>query len=168
MLLKKLSLISLLIVVIASSASVGVARSESAQATTYPVSKVISREALTKYKHVDVSVKENDKDVTYSGVPLRELLAEMVPETKLDVMPGWKELARKELVFEAKGTDGYPGLVTALEVAMNKDGTSYVLATERESKPLEFNVQLICSHDQAHTRWVKDVVSLRVVSVSEK
>src|SRR5208283_1375918 len=66
------------------------AQAESVQVQTkLPVSKTISQKALEKYSSISVTVEEDGKAVKYSGVPLRTLLAEMVPELKLETMPGW-------------------------------------------------------------------------------
>ena len=131
-----------------------------------PVTRAISRDAMLKsYKPLTVTVDEDGKKVKYTGVPLRVVFQEMLPEYKLQSMPQWKELARKNLVVEVVGSDGYPGLVTALELAMNADGDRFILATDRNGKPNEKGVQLICKMDQAHVRWVREIVSLRVVAV---
>ena len=136
-------------------------------ATKLPVSKTISQKELEKYKQISVTVEEDGKKFKYSGVPLRELLADMMPEVKLDTMPEWKALARQELIMEATGDDGYSGLVTALEVAMNKPGDRFFLATLQDGKPVESGIRLICKMDEAHLRWVRQVVSLRIVAVSK-
>jgi len=137
-------------------------------ATELPVSKAISLEALKKYKQISIDVETEGKKVRFSGVPLRVILGEMVPELNLENMPGWKALSRQELVMEALGSDGYPGLITATELAINKSGDRFLLATERDGKPNEFGVQLICKMDEARTRWVREVASLRVVSLAKK
>jgi hypothetical protein len=82
--------------------------------TLLPAIKAISQKGLGQYKPVSVTIEENGREVKYSGVPLRLMLAEMVPEIKLETMPEWKALSRKELIMEVKGDDGYPGLVTAI------------------------------------------------------
>jgi hypothetical protein len=133
--------------------------------TQLPVSKTISLKALEKYTSISVTVEEEGKEVKYTGVPLRTLLSEMIPELKLDTMPGWKALSRQELVMEVKGDDGYPGLVPAIDVAINKSGDRFVLATHKDGKPIEAGVHLICKMDEARTRWVRQAVSVRVVAL---
>lgn len=128
-----------------------------------PLSKSISTTALAAYKSITISVEEKGKKVRYSGVPLRTLFAEMLPQLKIDSMPDWKALSFKELVIELKGDDGYPGLVTATEMAINTDGDRFLLATERNGKPIETGVQLVCKADPEHVRWVRQVVSLRIL-----
>jgi hypothetical protein len=136
-------------------------------ATQLPAIKAISQKALEKYQPMSVTIEEAGKEVKYSGVPLRVMFAEMVPEIKLDTMPEWKALSRKELIMEVKGDDGYPGLVPAIDLAINKAGDRFILATHRDGKPIESGVQLICKRDEAHTRWVRQVVSLRVLAVAQ-
>jgi hypothetical protein len=139
-----------------------------ATTTQLPVSKAISSAALKKYEQVSVTVEADGKKVSYSGVPLRAILADMVPELNLNTMPGWKSLSKQELVMEVLGSDGYPGLVTGTEIAINKSGDRFLLATQRDGKPNESGIQLICRMDEARTRWVREVVSLRVVTVANK
>ena len=129
--------------------------------------KTISPKELAKYKSVSVSVEQDGKQVKYTGVPLRVILAEMLPHVKLESMPEWKALSRRELVMVVKGDDGYPGLVTAIELSINKTGDRFVLATQKDGKLIESGVQLICKGDDASTRWVRNVVSLRVSTVSK-
>lgn len=136
--------------------------------TQLPVSKTISLEALKKYEPVSVEVEADGKKINYTGVPLRVMLGEMMPELNLSDMPGWKDLSRLELVMEVLGSDGFPGLVTGTELAINKSGDRFLLATERDGKPNENGIQLICRMDEARTRCVKQVVSLRLVSLAKK
>jgi hypothetical protein len=135
--------------------------------TKLPVSKKISLKALEQYKSITVTVEEDGKKATYVGVPLRVMLAEMLPELGLESMPGWHALSEQELVIEVKGDDGYPGLVTATEVAINKTGDRFLLATQKDGKPFKSAVQLICKMDESRTRCVRQIVSLRVVSVAK-
>ncbi len=142
----------------------GQAASEQA-ATKLPVRKIISTKELGKYKLNSVVVDEDGKQVKYKGVSLRLLLSEMLPEVNLDTMQDWKTIARQELVMEVTGDDGYPGLATALEVAMNKSGEQFLLATHKDGKLIESGVQLVCKSDEAHARWVHQIVLLRLVAV---
>jgi hypothetical protein len=144
------------------------ASADQATATQLPVSKAISPDGLKKYEQVSITVETEGKKVKFSGVPLRVILAEMMPELNLSEMPGWKSLSKQELVMEVLGSDGYPGLVTGTELAINKSGDRFLLATERDGKPNESGIQLICRMDEARTRWVREVVSLRVVTVAKK
>jgi hypothetical protein len=104
-------------------------------------------------------VDDGGKRVKFTGVPLRAMLAEMIPQFKLETMAQWKALARQELVMEVTGDDGYPGLVTALELAINTSGDRLVLATLCDGKPLDSAVQLICKMDEERVRWVRQIVS---------
>jgi hypothetical protein len=165
--LRFLTLSFLIIVAGGGSLFLGEALAEPTQlATQLPASMKISAKALEKYTQITVEAEEQGNKVKFTGVPVRVLLTELVPDLKIDTMAEWKALTRKELVVEVKGDDGYPGLMTALAIAMNKSGDRYILATQRDGKPIEAGVQLICRLDEARVRWVRQVVSLRVVSIA--
>ncbi|MDR3613787.1 MAG: hypothetical protein P4L53_09470 [Candidatus Obscuribacterales bacterium] len=128
-------------------------------------SKTIGIADLRKYPHTTIETEEKETKVKYTGVPLRLLLAEMLPDCKLDSMPEWKALTKRELVMELRGNDGFPALVTATEIAINKSGDRFLLAIEKDGKPLDVAPQLICPFDEARTRCVRGVVSLKIVSL---
>jgi hypothetical protein len=138
-----------------------------AAATEIP-SKKIDLDALQKWQPITVAVDEHDAKVTYTGVPLRAVLKEMLNDTDIDSMPEWKKLARKALVMEVVGNDGFPGLIATTEIAMNKSGDRFILATQKDGTVIETGVHLICKADEAHTRWVRSVVSVRLISVANK
>ncbi len=142
--------------------------SPSAASKIEPLSKSISIQLLEKYQPITVSVEESGKEVKYMGVPLRALLAEMLPDVKIDLMPEWKALNRQELVMEVFGKDGYVGIVTATDMAINKTGDRFLLATRKDGKAIESGVQLICKMDEARVRWIRSVVLLRLVSVAAR
>lgn len=135
------------------------------KATRFPVSKPISQSEIAKYKTVSVTVDENGISVPYEGVPLRTLVSELIPNSDIDSVKGRKELARKKLVAEVTGEDGYPALIAAHEIAIDTDGERFILATRRDGKPLESGPQLVCNLDGVHTGWVTDVVQIRIVAV---
>jgi hypothetical protein len=139
-------------------------------ATQLPVNKSISWKDMEKYKEktISVKVKEEGKEVSYSGVPLRLVLAEMIPELKMDSKEELKDLCRRELVMEIMGQDGYPALVTATELAINKRGDRFILATQKDGKAIESGLHLVCKADQGRFRWIRDAVSLKLVSLSGK
>jgi hypothetical protein len=138
-----------------------------------PVTKEISMKALEKYGSMDISVQDahangdEKKETKYAGVSLRTILTDIVPDLKLDSMPEWKSTARRKLVVIVKGSDGYPGLVTVAEIAINREGDRFLLATHRDGKLMESGPQLICKMDQARVRWIREVVSLRVIGLRD-
>ena len=152
----------------AEAAPETVSASTSAMTTQMPVSKAVSIKSLEKQETITISVTEEGKESKYTGVPVRVLLAEMLPEFKLDVMPEWKRLTRQELVMEVVGDDGYAGLVTATDLAINKAGDRFLLATQKDGVAVKSGVQLICKMDEARVRWIRGVVSLRLLSVAKK
>jgi hypothetical protein len=150
----------------AESSSSKEATSGNKSATLNPeVSKAISQKLLEKYSTISITIQEDAKEVKYTGVPLRVILAEMVPDIKIDNMPDWKGLARRELILEVMADDGFPGLATATEVAINQAGDRYLLATHKDGKLIESGVRLVCKLDEHHVRWIRDAVSVRVVSI---
>jgi hypothetical protein len=136
------------------------------------VSKDISMSALEKYSSIDISVQaptagDDKKEMRFSGVPLRTIVSDMVPDLKLESMPEIKTAAKRELVVEIKGADGYPALIPVEDIAINSKGDRFVLATHQDGKLIEPGPQLICKMDEAKTRWVHEVVSLRVVGIRD-
>ena len=137
------------------------------------VHKDVSMSALGKYGSIDISVQDpttdgNDKkEIKYTGVPLKTILSEMVPDIKLESMPEIKTAAKRELVVEVKGADGYPALIPVADIILNRLGDRFLLATHKDGKLIESGPQLICKMDQAKTRWVREVVSLRVVGLRD-
>jgi hypothetical protein len=149
------------------------AKSKTEQKAFSTVRKDISMSALEKYGSTDISVQDpkaegdDKKEMKYSGIPLRAILNEMVPDLKLESMAEIKTAAKRELVLEVKGADGYPALIPVADIAINRQGDRFVLATHVDGKLMQSGPQLICKMDQAKTRWVHDVVSLRVVGLRD-
>lgn len=131
-----------------------------------PAKKDINANALAAYKKIPVTVSWQGKKSKYDAVPLRALFQEMMPSVPIETMPDWKALSRLELVMEVKGSDGYPGLVTATELAINVAGDKFVLVTRKNDKTGNDEVDLICKSDDERVRWVRDVASLRVLSLA--
>jgi hypothetical protein len=162
----------------AAKGTIGVTQGADAKGKTehkaFPtVRKDISMSALEKYGSIDISVQDpkaegdDKKEMKYSGIPLRTILSEMVPDLKLESMPEIKTAAKRELVLEVKGADGYPALIPVADIAINRQGDRFVLATHVDGKLMQSGPQLICKTDQAKTRWVHEVVSLRVVGLRD-
>jgi len=115
-----------------------------------PAAKQFPRRA-GKYKEIAISVVDKDgKEVKYTGVPLRVVLAEMMPDVKLENMPNGKSIA-PELVMVAVvmmvirfGHDHRTGHKTRMAIA------SCWLLTRTQA--LESGVQLICKA-MSRTRW---------------
>lgn len=129
--------------------------------------KDISLDALRKYPQTTIETRDRGVTTKYTGVPLRLLLAELIPDTKLDSMPEWKALTRRGLVLELKGKDGFPSLVTVTELAINKTGDRFILAIEKDGKALDVAPQLICQFDEARVRCVRDIVTVKIFSLQQ-
>lgn len=87
--------------------------------------------ALKAMPRVSVTVTEDEGKVTYSGVPLRTILD--TKEGKTSMMEA-RGLVDAILLIHA--TDDYQVAVSATAVAMDAKGERYLLAFERNGKPL--------------------------------
>lgn len=159
---KDLSRVNVLIasVVLASAAPLSYAQ------TNVPLTAektAITTKSLAEYKTQSVVAKDHDKESKYSGVSLRSLVAKQVPG--IDSMSDWKNLAKDRLVIEVTGSDGFPALIPATELAMNQSGDKFLLATECDGKAIADGIRLICPQDEHHVRWVRQVESMRLVHV---
>lgn len=111
---------------------------------------------------VEVKVMEGGEAVTYKGVPLRSLLADRLKGP--NAMADLRNLADSVLVVRA--SDDYQAALSAAEVAMDESGQKYLLATERNGKPLDPKqgvVKLIVPGDPQHVRWVRMVSGVDLV-----
>ncbi len=71
-----------------------------------------------------------------------------------------------DVVLVVRGTDGYQASVSAAAVAMDEKGTRFLLATERDGKPLDADqgpVKLIIPEDSQHARWVRNLDQIDLV-----
>jgi hypothetical protein len=139
---------------------------EAARAESIPARRSISNATLAKYKTISVAVEENGKTNTYIGVPVRTILAEEIPA--IDSMPEWKKLARRALVLKFTAEDGFPALIAATEIATNKSGDRFLLATECDGKAIEGGIRLICPKDEHHVRWARQITSLKFISLEKQ
>lgn len=111
---------------------------------------------------VEVKVMEGGEAVTYKGAPLRSLLADRLKGP--NAMADLRGLADSVLVVRA--SDDYQAALSAAEVAMDESGQKYLLATERNGKPLDPKqgvVKLIVPGDPQHVRWVRMVSGVDLV-----
>ena len=129
--------------------------------------KEINTGMLAKYQQIPVTVNWQGKKTKYNAVPLRALFKEMLPDIPIDTMPDWKALSKKELLLEVKGSDGYPGLVTATEMAINTSGDKFILVSKHNDKSGKDEVDMICKGDEERVRWVRDVASMRIFCVAK-
>ena len=114
----------------------------------------------------EVRVMEDGRTVTYSGVALASLLEKQVPGS--GTMSGLRSIS--DAVILIRGTDGYQAAVSAAAVAMDPNGTRYLVATARDGKPLDKGqgpIRLIIPADPKHARWVKDVQKIRLVRLDK-
>ena len=118
--------------------------------------------AIAKASQVEVKVTEQGKAVTYKGVPLRSLLADRLKGP--NAMADLRGLADAVLVVRA--SDDYLATFSAAEVAMDETGQKYLLAVERDGKPLDARqgpAKVIVPGDPQHVRWVRMVSGVDLV-----
>jgi DMSO/TMAO reductase YedYZ molybdopterin-dependent catalytic subunit len=120
--------------------------------------------ALTR---VEVRVMENGGPVVYSGVPLRVVLKGKLPDPI--TMGALRGLA--DAVLAVSASDGYQTAVSAAAVAMDSKGERFLLALERDGKPLgneQGPVRLVVPGDPERVRWVRNVTGVDLVHLPRK
>jgi hypothetical protein len=107
--------------------------------------------------HFNAHAKANQ---TYSGVPLTDLL------TKLGV-PNGEHGKTLKLYLVVQGSDGYRVLFSLGEVTPIFNNSTVIVADSLEGKPItgEGSLQLVDSGDKVQSRWVRNPVSIKVLSV---
>lgn len=129
-----------------------------------PLRKTLTPADISAEKSINISAVWHGKKEKYSGVPLRLFFKEMLA-VPLETMPAWKELSKQELVMEVTGKDGYPGLITGTELAINTSGDKFVLFTKHDDQSGTDTVNLICRNDEFRVRCVQDIVRLRIIAI---
>lgn len=116
---------------------------------------------LAKMDQKTLTVKEGEQSIKYYGVPLRAVLATKLGDPKS--MAKLRELS--DAVLFVRGSDGYRAAVSAAEVAMDEKGERFLLALEREGKPLDERhapLQLVIPGDPKRVRWVRNVIAVEL------
>jgi DMSO/TMAO reductase YedYZ molybdopterin-dependent catalytic subunit len=115
---------------------------------------------------VERKVNEDGQIVVYSGVPLATILEKQAKG--VETMAGLRNLS--DAVVLVRGSDGYQAAVSAVAVGMDPKGERYFLAVARDGKPLgegQGPARLIVPDDPKHVRWVKNVVTIRLVRLDK-
>jgi len=124
-------------------------------------------EAWKKLPQVKVSVVEQGKTTVYAGIPLAHLIKTQLPGKNQMV-----ELrALSDTVLVVGATDGYQAVLAATAVAMDPKGERFLLAFERDGKPLGENqgpARLIVPGDPQRVRWVRMVNSLQLIRLNSR
>ena len=110
----------------------------------------------------EVIVDEDGEKVRYKGIPLRELLADQLKGG--NAMVNMRDLS--DAVLLVRATDNYQTAISAAEVAMDKTGERFILALERDGKPLpkeQGHVMLVIPSEASRVRWVRMIVSVDLV-----
>jgi hypothetical protein len=132
-------------------------------AGAYVHAESLSGAQFAQLPHLITTATEHDGTVShYAGVPLIDLL-------RRDGLPTGElrgALARTYVAVE--GSDGYIAIYSLTELDAKTAGCTPILADQRNGSPLTaatgpFHVVAPC--DSAQARWVRNVVSLTVVTV---
>jgi len=119
-----------------------------------PKSLPFDLKALRALPQVEVKVTDRGETTTYTGVPLRTLLKEELGDAGMAQL---KELADAVVTVEA--ADGYRVAYSAAALAMDEDGSKYLLAFTKNGKPLgdEGPARVIVPGEAQHVRWIRNV-----------
>jgi hypothetical protein len=113
--------------------------------------------AALPHKTVTVYNEHAKANQTYSGVPLMDLL------TRLGV-PSKPHGADLRLFLVAEGSDGYQAVYSVAEVNPNAHDATVIVADALAGNPLAAvgPFQLVATGDKLPTRWVRNLVAVRV------
>ena len=112
--------------------------------------------AALPHKQITVTDEHSKANVTYSGVPLMDLLIRLgVPEKTHGAG------LRTYLVVE--GADGYRVVYSLAEVNPAIREAPVLLADTLDGKPLAFTFQLVAQADKGQSRWVRGVAAIDVM-----
>jgi len=115
--------------------------------------------AALPHNNVSVFSEHLKANQTFSGVPLTDLL------TKLGV-PNDEHGKTLKLYLVVLGSDGYKVVYSLGEVTPSISSSTVIIADSLEGKQIagEGSLQLVDSGDKAHSRWVRNPVSIKVLS----
>lgn len=120
---------------------------------------------LAKFTRREVKAKGHDeKESIYGGVNLSDILLAAGAKLGKDELRG-KELAAYLLVEAA---DGYKATFAIAELSSEFTDRVILLADTRDGKPLAASQgfwQIIVPDDKKHGRWVRQVVSLKILKL---
>jgi hypothetical protein len=126
---------------------------------------ITAQQLTSAYKHVTVTVHNahTNADETYSGVPIDLVL--MAAHA-----PTGSELRGKALTTGviARGSDGYEVLFSLAEINPAFHSGQVIVADARDGKPLTDDgpFRIIATEDARPARWVRNLVTLTVVSTA--
>jgi hypothetical protein len=118
--------------------------------------------AMLPHQTVTVINSHTKASLTYSGVPLIELLKRLGVPSK----PQGKEL---KLYLVAKGSDGYEAVYSLAEAAPELHNATVIVADTLDGKPLADGgpLQLVTTGDKGLSRCVRSLASIRVLTANE-
>ena len=119
---------------------------------------------LKAMPRVELTVMEDGNKITYSGVPLSYLLKAHL--TGSNRMADLRKLSDAAILIQAK--DNYQAVFSAVEAAMDTDGTKYLIAFERDGRPLDDKqgpAKMIVPGDPIKVRWIRMIDKVSLVRV---
>jgi hypothetical protein len=120
--------------------------------------------AALPQKSVTVRNPHTQKDETYRGVALGDLLAKygfaVGQSTHRTMLHSY---------IAAEGTDQYWVLYSATEIEPSEHSADVIVATSMDGHPLgqEGQLKLVASADKKPQRWVRNLAAIRLVTVAE-
>ncbi|HEV2488094.1 MAG TPA: hypothetical protein VGT08_21410 [Terracidiphilus sp.] len=115
--------------------------------------------AALPHKTVTVHNEHTKADETYSGVPLMDLLTRLgVPAKSMGKAMGF--------YLVAVGSDGYKAVYSLAEVNPDVHDATVIVADTQDGKVLQTAgpLELIATGDKRPTRWVRNLVAVRVLT----
>ena len=148
----------------------GVAHADAEQSTTLSVSIngtswQLSRQDLHAMPQTSVTVHNvhRDRDETYSGVAVSDLLARCgLPFTKDS------EKVIYHSYLRAKGTDGYFVIFSGSEIesAVHKGNVIVAVQQDGEDLKTEGQFKLVATEDKRPARWVRNLLALTLTTAN--
>lgn len=120
--------------------------------------------ALKAQPRVTVTVIEKGQSVTYSGVPLARLIKAQLSGPNL--MADLRTLSDAAILLKA--TDDYVAVVSAVEAGLDDKGEKYLIAFERDGKPLSDEqgpAMLVIPGETLRVRWLRMIASASLIHI---
>lgn len=125
----------------------------------------LDRASLEKQPQVERTVMEQGQKVVYRGVPLRAVLAERA--SLADAAAEQKAIHDLvDAVLLVRASDQYQTAVSAVAALLDAQGERYLLALQRNGKPLDSDhgpLMLITTQEPERVRWVRMITEVELI-----
>ncbi len=126
--------------------------------------KTLSLSEFKALPHVAVTVHNghSDRNESYSGVPVKELLAMVAPATG-----SAPKISQNMQVVIAGATDGFRVAIALCDIDPDCRNGQAIVADSESSSPLQADgaFKLILTEDKKPSRWARNLNSLTVMSL---